>query len=399
MGINTVNIVVSDALGNSTNCSATVTVVDNSAPDLETFESITLDMDNSGSVILNASDMMVNLTDNCDAAPLVTLSHLSLDCNNMGVNVTENLIVNGSFENDLTGWESEIINSNPSTNLCIDEWKVAENSLDICFGTPEITPTDGLSAAYTSFDSNFSNVQYALSQNLNVPDNIIQASIEFDWKAELNLTSATQTKVFQVQLFEASGAYLSDIYRQTFAPGSTYSFDTTTTVDLTALLSNHLSQQLELRFTAFMPEAYAGVGKFLVDNVQLDANFISNTTDVMVTATDGSGNTTTSMVAVVLNDPGNVCTASNSSSLLENSIRMFPNPASTAVQLEWNPSLTIDQLVLFDVNGRSIIKRELGEQSSGSASLELGTIADGVYFINLKTQNGNATRKLIVQRK
>ncbi|MBL0018290.1 MAG: HYR domain-containing protein [Bacteroidetes bacterium] len=82
--VNTVVLTVTDIHGNSSNCSATVTVVDNVAP-LAVCQSITVNAPNSGSVSITASQIDGGSSDACGIASL-SVNPNSFSCSNQGPN-------------------------------------------------------------------------------------------------------------------------------------------------------------------------------------------------------------------------------------------------------------------------------------------------------------------------
>ncbi len=81
----TVNtFVATDAVGNSSNCTFNVVVVDNEAP-TATCQNAIVQLNGSGNVMLNTSDINNGSSDNCAIASL-SLSQTAFNCSNIGVN-------------------------------------------------------------------------------------------------------------------------------------------------------------------------------------------------------------------------------------------------------------------------------------------------------------------------
>jgi hypothetical protein len=55
-------------------------------------------------------------------------------------------------------------------------------------------------------------------------------------------------------------------------------------------------------------------------------------------------------------------------------------------------------LTVYDVAGRAVCRRMLLGGRTGSVGLDLRRVAAGVYLVRFDTQEGAATRKLVVQR-
>ena len=92
----------------------------------------------------------------------------------------------------------------------------------------------------------------------------------------------------------------------------------------------------------------------------------------------------------VIYDPIN-CGVMGLPSFEKEAISMFPNPAKD--QLNFETSVELDQIEIFDINGRKV------QEFSTSAvqnSIDLN-LDSGVYFVLLSGENGQLTKKLIVK--
>lgn len=76
---------------------------------------------------------------------------------------------------------------------------------------------------------------------------------------------------------------------------------------------------------------------------------------------------------------------------------LYPNPASDVVQVEFTPG-SFSELMLTDIQGREVYKEAIQGQSR-SATVRLGNLAKGFYFVALrKTENQQfVTQKLVKQ--
>jgi hypothetical protein len=84
LGANTVALTATDASGNTTTVNTTVTVVDNTAPSL-VVSADTLYLDASGNAVLDSTDVLISMSDNCGISSL-TLGQSNFDCADIGVN-------------------------------------------------------------------------------------------------------------------------------------------------------------------------------------------------------------------------------------------------------------------------------------------------------------------------
>src|SRR5690606_28848116 len=75
--------IVTDECGNTNTCSFNITVIDNKAPNV-VCQNITVELDNTGSATITASQLYSGATDNCDIAS-VTASQSIFDCSDVTV--------------------------------------------------------------------------------------------------------------------------------------------------------------------------------------------------------------------------------------------------------------------------------------------------------------------------
>ncbi len=87
IGVNTVTIFVGDLNGNISTCTASVTIVDTTAPEA-VCQDITIQLDASGMAIIDDSAIDGGSFDNCGPVT-VSASQTSFDCSNVGVNTVE----------------------------------------------------------------------------------------------------------------------------------------------------------------------------------------------------------------------------------------------------------------------------------------------------------------------
>lgn len=74
---------------------------------------------------------------------------------------------------------------------------------------------------------------------------------------------------------------------------------------------------------------------------------------------------------------------------------VYPNPASSVMQLSVNGN-RLEELKVFDVFGRDV-RYEIIDMRPNTAKLDMSNLPDGVYFVQVKTNEGSSTQKFIVQ--
>ncbi len=150
IGNNSVTLTVADASGNTSTCTATVTVKDVTAP-VALCKNATVTLNATGQVIITANDVNGGSTDNCKIATM-TVSPSTFNCSNIGAN-TVTLTVKDSEGNVSTctatvtvtdniaptvTCKNTIVTLNANGQATITESNVVQSKADNC-STPTIT--------------------------------------------------------------------------------------------------------------------------------------------------------------------------------------------------------------------------------------------------------------------
>lgn len=72
-------------------------------------------------------------------------------------------------------------------------------------------------------------------------------------------------------------------------------------------------------------------------------------------------------------------------------IYIYPNPATRKININYNV-VTIKQIILTDAIGRQIKK-----YTNNFKTLDIATVASGIYWLNITTDRGNIIKKIIVE--
>ena len=115
------------------------------------------------------------------------------------------------------------------------------------------------------------------------------------------------------------------------------------------------------------------------------AVFPMDNTRVTWTVTDSNGNTEQCSFQVIVNYPSGV------KSLVENGIRLYPNPTGERLHYESNIK-NIQRFRLLDLTGNVIMERE---HLPLSGTIDLSNVAGGIYFIQLSTKEDRWVKKII----
>lgn len=84
----------------------------------------------------------------------------------------------------------------------------------------------------------------------------------------------------------------------------------------------------------------------------------------------------------------------NENKVQTNGLRVYPNPASNSVTLEWSKELQVQSLAVFDYLGREV-QREQVSNNTSSIQLDVSALPQGMYFLHLQTEKDLQTAKFI----
>ncbi|WP_460219822.1 T9SS type A sorting domain-containing protein [Psychroserpens sp. MEBiC05023] len=79
--------------------------------------------------------------------------------------------------------------------------------------------------------------------------------------------------------------------------------------------------------------------------------------------------------------------------LIQLDILLYPNPASHVVQLKPSDGLIISSVELYDISGKKI-DAHLAEDNS----MNVSNLSDGVYLLNIFSENRSVTKRLIIKK-
>lgn len=81
-------------------------------------------------------------------------------------------------------------------------------------------------------------------------------------------------------------------------------------------------------------------------------------------------------------------------------VNIFPNPACTNLNVQFNlPKEDIITIALYDVQGKLILEKTLGQQTSGAHQemLELNLVPKGTYVCRIVGQHNSITKQVLKQ--
>ncbi|GFD76872.1 hypothetical protein KUL113_62920 [Tenacibaculum sp. KUL113] len=272
VGNNTVTLTVTDASGNSATATAQVTVTANpSAPLAVVTQNITVQLDASGSVTIQPSDVDNSSGSGCNSNPTLSLDKTNFDCSNIGTNtVTLTATDGGASETAMAIVTVE--------DIMVPTVNTKDVTVTLSNGQGSITISD---------------------VNDNSTDNCSIASIGLD-KTTFdcsNLGTNTVTLTVTDDQGNTSTGTATVTVVETDAP-------TVVTRDITvALDANGEATITAQQVDNGSSDACSGVANMSLDNTTFQCPDLSTPTTVTLTVIDNSGNTATGTARVTFTAP------------------------------------------------------------------------------------------------
>lgn len=82
---------------------------------------------------------------------------------------------------------------------------------------------------------------------------------------------------------------------------------------------------------------------------------------------------------------------------LQNNFSVYPNPSKGSFTIEFKELTDSYSVEVFDLTGKTIYENNYAQSSDLMQEINLKNIVNGVYFMNIKSDKGITTKKLIVQ--
>lgn len=82
---------------------------------------------------------------------------------------------------------------------------------------------------------------------------------------------------------------------------------------------------------------------------------------------------------------------------LQNQFSLYPNPSKGSFTIEFKELASSYSVEVFDVTGKTIYESNYDQSANLSQVISLDNPTSGVYFVNIKTDKGLVTKKLVIQ--
>ncbi|PSG90320.1 T9SS type A sorting domain-containing protein [Aurantibacter aestuarii] len=126
-------------------------------------------------------------------------------------------------------------------------------------------------------------------------------------------------------------------------------------------------------------------GESALDNFGFSVNLSSNSNNVIIGGYTNDGNGSNSGHVRIFDISG--ITLASDNFVLDN-FNISPNPTTDKVTLKLNSNLELQQVTVYNYFGQNI-------KTTQSTEVDLSDVSTGVYFIEIETNKGKASRKII----
>ena len=110
---------------------------------------------------------------------------------------------------------------------------------------------------------------------------------------------------------------------------------------------------------------------------------------VTFTATDEYGNTSTCDFELTVESVLGV-----SQNSLDAGLALYPNPASNVVNLVNKTNISLEKMMIYDINGKLVNQTDL-RTMQGERAVDVSSLAAGVYVVQIIGDNASTVKRLI----
>jgi len=110
---------------------------------------------------------------------------------------------------------------------------------------------------------------------------------------------------------------------------------------------------------------------------------------ITMTATDEYGNTATCDFELIVETVLGVDTNS-----LDAGLALYPNPASSVVNLVNKTNISLEKMMIYDINGKLVNQTDL-RTMQGERAVDVSSLASGVYMVQIIGDNASTVKRLI----
>ncbi len=89
----------------------------------------------------------------------------------------------------------------------------------------------------------------------------------------------------------------------------------------------------------------------------------------------------------------NATPTANIKDLISSKFNIFPNPATDIVTITNSENIMVEELIVYDTNGKIVKSQSINRESEVSLNIE--NLTSGTYLLHIKTKGGIAIKKVI----
>jgi uncharacterized protein (DUF2141 family) len=362
VGDNNVTLTVTDVNGNTSTCTAIVTVEDITAPDV-VCQDITVQLDATGSVSITGMDVDGGSTDACGIASY-DLDMDTFDCSNVGVNAVE-LTVTDNNGNTATCTAMVTVEDNTSPDLvCADfTLELGEDGTatllpgDVIASNDDACGIDTTAVDITEFDC--SDIGTPVTVQVFVSD----------------VNGNLSTCFAEVTVVDVMAPVVTCPADQTVDPGEGNLFYEIPDYFATGEASATDNCADTVTITSQDPAP----GELIGDGVYT----------VTLTAEDDNGNIGTCTFELTVESELGVQGADTLGT-----VQLYPNPANNQVTIGNPLQNNLKEAVIYDLTGRVIQTINLNGMGA-QKTIDVTNLASATYLVRISSENGTITKQLI----
>jgi hypothetical protein len=455
IGINTAVLTAVDLSGNTSTCSATITVIDTTSP-VVSCQNLTVPLSNVGFATIPAHTLADTIFDNCGINNFLVngLPNASFTCGDLGTNTVVLSVTD--FSGNISTCISTITVIDNITPIAICN----NNNVNLSHaGVVTITPSQIDSSSYDNcgivsylingqsshtFDCNdlglnpitltvidaSGNADSCISY-VNIVDSnppvascnnttvyLSNTSPAFIYPTQIDNGSSDVCGIAYMQINGQDSIFLScaDIGVQPltltvvdFSGNTSTCTSIVTILDTIDPIANCINTTAYLSNTGLVVVSPSDINNGSFDNCSILSYLINgqpsytfNCNDlglnpVTLMVVDASGNTDSCSSIVNVIDSSAFCALSATTiSQMESMIHVYPNPVSSILNIESKEG-SIQQLRLTSLAGQLILDKNI-TNSPNNLKLDLSSFPNAVYLLTIITEEGRFTEKIILQR-